>query len=117
MGLLAKRHKEAIAFIYIKNNTLFVAVKHPGLKMEIDYNKDLLKSILTTFSKTTPECQLPSVDKVAVFHSKFHLEKILDDASTPYYTELAQGDFAIRLQNPTLQKIFEQIKHTIKCNH
>ncbi|HHO42049.1 MAG TPA: hypothetical protein ENN12_01675, partial [Epsilonproteobacteria bacterium] len=69
IGLLTKRLKESIAFIYIKNDTLFVAVKHPGLKMEIDCNKDLLKSILTSFSQMAPECDIPIVKKVVAFHT------------------------------------------------
>ena len=44
LSLLPQHLQKAIAFVYIKNETLFIALKHPGFKMELNYNKDLLKS-------------------------------------------------------------------------
>ncbi len=46
LELLPKRYKQAIAFFYIKNNTLFGALRHPGYKMELNYNKDLVRDLL-----------------------------------------------------------------------
>ncbi|HIC78052.1 MAG TPA: hypothetical protein EYP02_02605, partial [Sulfurovum sp.] len=43
ISLLNPRFKKAIAFVYIRDETLFVALSHPGFKMELNYNKDLLK--------------------------------------------------------------------------
>ena len=63
--------QKAVAFIYIKNDTLFVAVTHPGFKMELNYNRDLLKSILTQMASLDTECKMMKADKVVVFHSKY----------------------------------------------
>ena len=48
ISLLGAKWQKAVAFIYIKNDTLFIAVTHPGFKMELNYNKDLLISLLKT---------------------------------------------------------------------
>ena len=44
INLLSAKYQKAIAFVYIKDETLFVAVTHPGFKMELNYNRDLLKA-------------------------------------------------------------------------
>ena len=36
----------AVMFTYIKNNTLFFVLNHPGLKMEFNYKHNLIKSLL-----------------------------------------------------------------------
>ncbi|MCH9739544.1 MAG: hypothetical protein K0U38_01700, partial [Epsilonproteobacteria bacterium] len=44
ISLLNPRYQKAIAFVYVRQNTLFIALSHPGFKMELHYNKDLLKN-------------------------------------------------------------------------
>ncbi|MBN2768537.1 MAG: hypothetical protein JXQ68_05500 [Campylobacterales bacterium] len=115
LSLLPRHLQKAIAFVYIKNETLFIALKHPGFKMELHYNKDLLKSLLTTMGKYDKECCFENVSKVAAFHSKYHqMPKMYD--STPCYFELAQGEFEVSVANPKIKEHFEKIKEIIKCN-
>jgi hypothetical protein len=115
LSLLPQHLQKAIAFVYIKNETLFIALKHPGFKMELNYNKDLLKSLLTTLSKHDKECNFETVDKVAAFHSKYHQMPQMHD-SAPCYFELAQGEFNVSVTNPNIKESFERIKKIIKCN-
>lgn len=116
--LLGVKYQKAIAFVYIKNETLFVAVTHPGFKMELNYNRDLLKSVLTQLTSHDSECAMMKADKVVIFHSKYHpVKKAVEDISTvPYYNELSSSDFVIQSKDEELIKKFEQIKEQIKCN-
>ncbi|WP_415407494.1 hypothetical protein ACLHDG_02910 [Sulfurovum sp. CS9] len=116
--LLGGKYQKAIAFVYIKNETLFVAVTHPGFKMELNYNRDLLKSVLTQLSSLDNECEMMKADKVVVFHSKYHpVAKVVDDITTvPYYHERAHSDFKIETEDEALKEKFEDIQKVIKCN-
>jgi len=116
--LLGSKYQKAIAFVYIKNETLFIAVTHPGFKMELNYNKDLLKSVLTQLSSLDIECEMMKADKVVIFHSKYHpVAKIPDDISTvPYYNERASSDFEIKTEDKELKEKFEALKKVIECN-
>ncbi|SFV69771.1 hypothetical protein MNB_SV-3-590 [hydrothermal vent metagenome] len=116
--LLRPKWQKAIAFIYIKEETLFIAVTHPGFKMELNYNRDLLKSLLTQLNTYDYSCKMMHASKVVVFHSKYHpIEKKTETPSTvPYYRELASSNFRIQSQDKDLKEKFEQIKVSIQCN-
>ena len=116
--LLGAKYQKAIAFVYIKNETLFVAVTHPGFKMELNYNRDLLKSVLTQLCSLDNECEMMKADKVVIFHSKYHpVAKVTEDISTvPYYHERASSDFKIETEDEALKEKFEALKKVIECN-
>jgi len=118
ISLLGVKYQKAIAFVYIKNSTLFVAVTHPGFKMELNYNRDLLKSVLTQLSSHDPECTMLQADKVIVFHSKYHtiIEEKPESSTVPYYNELASDNFDINSEDDELVAKFKQIQETIACN-
>ena len=118
ISLLTPKYQKAIAFIYIKDNTLFIAVTHPGFKMELNYNRDLLKSVLTQLVNHDQLCEMMQADKVVVFHSKYHpIKKEKEESSTiPYYNELASSIFDIQSDDEDIIKKFEEIKEQIKCN-
>ncbi len=118
ISLLSIKWQKAIAFIYIKNHTLFIAVTHPGFKMELNYNRDLLISLLKQLTSLDEACKIMQADKVAVFHSKYR-SIVKEDASTstiPYYNELSSSHFSIKSLDLELQKKFKQIQQTIKDN-
>ena len=116
--LLGNKYQKAIAFVYIKNETLFVAVTHPGFKMELNYNRDLLKSVLTQLSSFDNACNKMKADKVVVFHSKYHpITKEKEQITTvPYYHERASSNFKIETEEEALKEKFETIKKVIECN-
>ena len=118
IALLTPKYQKAIAFIYIKDNTLFIAVTHPGFKMELNYNRDLLKSVLTQLGNHDTTCEMMQAKDVVIFHSKYHpveKEKV-DENTIPYYNELASTDFDIESDDADIITKFEQIKTQIKCN-
>ena len=116
ISLLNPRFKKAIAFVYIKDETLFVSLSHPGFKMELNYNKDLLKSLLSMLAKSDDKCKDMKASKVILFNSK-HISIIKDEAiesTIPYYTEMALGEFTIETEDKELQEAFKKIKKSIK---
>ena len=116
ISLLSKKWQKAIAFVYIKNDTLFVALTHPGFKMELHYNKDLLKSVLTQLASYDPKCHMLQANKVAIFHSRYHtLDKDKTPETIPYYNEHARGDFDIRSDDDDLVAQFKQTQALIQC--
>ena len=118
IALLGSKWQKAIAFVYIKNETLFVAVTHPGFKMELHYNRDLLKSVLTQLSSYDPLCSMLRAKKVVVFHSKYRsvIKETPEEETIPYYHEIAKSTFDILSDDDDLKTRFEKIKETIRCN-
>ena len=114
--LLSPKWQKAVAFVYIKDETLFIAVTHPGFKMELNYNRDLLKSLLTQLSTHTEACKMMQAEKVVVFHSKYHAmpEEKSSNETVPHYEERAQGNFDTPADE-ALKERFERIKGIIAC--
>ena len=120
LELLPPRFKNAIAFFYIKNNTLFGALSHPGYKMELNYNKDLVKGLLNQISLIDKECNIvfKDVKKVEFFVSKFFTPKevSLDYNTIPFYKELSTANFEVKIKDKEIKSILEKIKEDIKIN-
>ncbi len=115
--LLPSKFKRAIAFVYLDKTTLFVALSHPGYKMELNYNKDLLKSILTMLGEHDKACRQMSVDNIVIFNSKYHTPKPPEVIPTdPKYYELAEADFLIQSDDQAIKEKFELIKRCIINN-
>ena len=116
ISLLNPRFKKAIAFVYVRDETLFVALSHPGFKMELNYNKDLLKSLLTMLAKSDEKCKDMKASKVVLFNSK-HLSIIKEEvieSTVPYYREMALGEFSIESEDEELIRAFQAIKESIE---
>ena len=119
ISLLNPRFQKAIAFVYVRDETLFVALSHPGFKMELNYNKDLLKDILSMLAKQDKKCKNMSASKIILFNSKNHIfsQKKPQYNSVPYYKEMAEGEFNIQSEDIELQKAFENIRQSIENQH
>lgn len=117
IDLLSLKWQKAVAFVYIKDKTLFIAVTHPGFKMELNYNRDLLKSLLTELNKHDEACKMMQADKVVVFHSKYHAmpQEKVSYVSVPHYHERATGNFETPSDRELKEK-FERIKAIVTCN-
>jgi len=116
ISLLNPRFKKAIAFVYVRDDTLFVALSHPGFKMELNYNKDLLKSLLSMLAKSDEKCKNMQASKVVLFNSK-HLSIIKEEvleSTVPYYSEMALGEFTIESKDKELLEAFNKIKESIE---
>ena len=116
ISLLSTKWQKAIAFVYVKENTLFVALTHPGFKMELNYNKDLLISLLKQLSNFDEKCKMLSADKAVIFLSKYKsFKKSKELVSTvPYYNEIATPNFDIKSDDEDIKKKFNQIKKVIE---
>ena len=116
IDLLSKKWQKAVAFVYIKDETLFIAVTHPGFKMELNYNRDLLKSLLTQLNKYDKSCEMMRADKVVIFHSKYHTmpEEKSKENTVPHYYERATGTFDTP-KDENLKTLFERIKSLVQC--
>jgi len=115
LSLLNPRFKKAIAFVYLKEDTLFVALSHPGFKMELNYNKDLLKSLLTILAKGDEKCKQMRASNVILFNSK-HISIIKEKkivSTVPYYQEMAHGEFVVKSEDKELLEAFKKIRTSI----
>ncbi len=116
ISLLGAKWQKAVAFVYIQNDTLFVAVTHPGFKMELNYNKDILKGVLTQLSNLDKACEMLQAEKIAIFHSKYRsiIKEDADISTVPYYNELASAKFSIESDDEELREKFEAIREQIR---
>ncbi len=113
---LPKRLQDGILFIYVKNKTLFFALKHPAYKMEFDYKLSLIKNLLTTLPPIKDACSAHEIRQVKSFVSKFAPERKKGVDSVPRYKERSSGMFAVHAENEDLKKRFEELKETIRCS-
>ena len=118
MAMLPPRFRQAVGFVYIRRTTLYVALRHPGYKMELHYNKELLKSLLTTLADHDEGCRKLRADSVVLFNSKYSVEHPAhaDTETVPRYHELAEGTFEDHSSNPDLHRQFERIRAAIRAN-
>ncbi len=116
ISLLGAKWQKAVAFIYIKNDTLFIAVTHPGFKMELNYNQDLLISLLKQLASLDATCEMMKASKIAIFHSKYRsiVKEKAEESTVPYYSELSSANFDIEYLDDTLKEKFEAIKKSIQ---
>ena len=118
MAMLPPRFQEAIGFVYVRNATLHVALRHPGYKMELNYNKELLKSLLTTLIDADAGCKKLRAESVVLFNSKYTTLLPSDErpSTVPYYHELSEGTFEDRSSDPDLHAQFERLRDAIQAN-
>jgi len=115
---ISPKWRKAIAFVYTKQDTLFIALRHPGFKMELNYNQDLLKSILSILREQDKRCEFMVINNIVVFNSKHNsiLKKEEIPKTITYYYELAQGEFEVESEDKKLIEAFNRIKNNIIKN-
>ena len=86
--------------------------------MELNYNKDVIKSLLRVFIQLNPLCEFMRVSKVVVFESKYSIAEIEEKSedTVPRYRELAKGSFDIDTDNEEIREYFEKIREDIIKN-
>jgi hypothetical protein len=113
---LAPKFQKAIAFVYVKEHTLYIAVSHPGFKMELNYSKDTFRDVLTVLAMMDEQCKDLRVSKVVLFNSKqlsITKEKKIE-STVPYYKEVASGNFKIESEDRDIINAFEKIRGSIE---
>jgi hypothetical protein len=121
LALLPPRFRSSIAYIFFKDSTLYFAITHPGMKMELNYNLDLFKSILAIIDREDSSCSFPKIDKLMTFIPKYNQQIKLDnqketETTVPYYSEKSTADFDAHSLDEELQQAYENIKKAILCN-
>jgi len=118
ISIINPKFQRAIAFVYIKNSTLFIALSHPGFKMELDYNRDTFKSLFKILSQNDIKCKDFNVEEVVIFNSnKISIIKENNEieSTVPYYEEQSSGEFEINCSNDEILDKFKSIQKRIKC--
>lgn len=119
LSLLPKSFTSMIRFVYTKNETLFFVLNHPCAKMEFNYKRNLIKSLLKEVCAHFPECTCLHVNEVQAFvtNQKSEEETLIQSADSEiFYAEQATGAFEVPYEDEKLRSLFEAIKQTIEKN-
>ncbi|NLK66325.1 MAG: hypothetical protein GX282_02500 [Campylobacteraceae bacterium] len=126
LKLLSPTHQQVIAFIYIKERTLFIACKHNlGLQeLKRDSNINLIKELLKTYVKLKPLSNLREVSDVKFFVATEFMakrrkkEELLKKAMEikPYF-ELSKGKFKNNIKDEKIHAKFEEIRELILASN
>ncbi len=107
INALPLKMKKGVKFGYIKNQTLFFVLTHPVYKMEFEYNKSLIKSLLK-------KANIANVNDVKFFVTNVIERKETIDESKAFYNERSHGIFENFCLDEKLKKKFEEIRKIIK---
>jgi len=105
--------QKMIKFAYIKNNTLFFVLNHPGAKQEFDNNIDSIKSALKFYNPQ--ECINEKLTDIKAFVTHTPAKQFtFEPPKAQTYTERAKGEFSINIHDEKLRSLAESIKNIIK---
>ena len=107
--VLPLKLKKGVKFAYVKNQTLYFVLTHPVYKMEFEYNKADIKSLLKNF-------KIANVEDIGFFITNVIERKEEPLKATPLYIERSYGIFENRAKNEYLFKKFEKIREIIKTS-
>ncbi|MBU3013715.1 DUF721 domain-containing protein [Poseidonibacter lekithochrous] len=107
VDVLPLKLKKGVKFGYIKGQTLYFVLTHPVYKMEFEYNKADIKSLLKN-------ANFKNVNEIAFFVTNKIERKSKKTIEEPLYEERSNGVFINKAKNQTLYKKFEDIRNIIK---
>ena len=105
--VLPLKLKKGVKFAYVKNQTLYFVLTHPVYKMEFEYNKADIKSLLKNF-------KIANVEDIGFFITNVIEKKESPKEPVPLYTERAYGIFENRAKDEYIFRKFEKIREIIK---
>lgn len=105
--ILPLKLKKGIKFAYVKKQTLYFVLTHPVYKMEFEYNKGDIKSLLK-------KANITNVEDVAFFVTNKIEKKEKPKEPVEYYSEKSHGIFLNKAQDENIFKKFEEIRKIIK---
>ena len=116
LSLLPKNFTHMVRFLYTKDETLFFVFNHPSAKMEFNYKRSLIKSLLSQIILHFPECECLHVKDIQCFvTNKPQTEEILESKNSDiFYKERAEGDFKNSCDDSKLRTLFEEIRKAIQ---
>ena len=107
--VLPLKLKKGVKFAYVKNQTLFFVLTHPVYKMEFEYNKADIKSLLKNF-------KIANVEDIGFFITNVIEKKEEEKAPIPLHKERSYGIFENKAKDEYLFKRFEKIREIIKSS-
>lgn len=115
LALLPSTFTQWIKFLYIKNETLFFVLNHPCAKMEFNYKRNLIKSLLSALVNLNPECQSLRVKEIQSFVSnvKDETPQLFTQDGTIVYSEQSKAAFDNHCESEALHALFEAIRKEI----
>lgn len=105
--VLPLKLKKGVKFAYVKNQTLYFVLTHPVYKMEFEYNKADIKSLLKNF-------KIANVEDIGFFITNVIEKKEDSKEPIPLYIERSYGIFENRAKDEYIFKKFEKIREIIK---
>jgi len=115
-SLLPPRLGESISYIYKKNQKLFIVIDQFGLKMEFNYKRELIKSLLKSIHKESSLCEDLLDAEVVISVSNKKRQQQHEIPQKHRYEERAEGTFENLAQNEEIRELIEKIRHTIQNN-
>ncbi len=107
IDVLPLKLKKGVKFAYVKNQTLYFVLTHPVYKMEFEYNKADIKSLLKNF-------KIANVEDIGFFITNVIEKKEEEKEPFLLYTERSYGIFENKAKNEQIFKKFEKIREIIK---
>ena len=107
IDILPLKLKKGVKFAYVKNQTLYFVLTHPVYKMEFEYNKADIKSLLKTF-------KIANIEDIGFFITNVIEKKEEAKEPTPLYLERSYGIFENKAKDEYIFKKFEKIREIIK---
>lgn len=105
--IIPKNISSGIEFMYIKNDTLFMVLKHQIYKTECEYNKATLKKILTQIP------QIAASDIKFFVSNKKQIKSSTQAITDETYNEKSHGIFTNLAKDENLNDKFEEIRAII----
>ena len=105
--VLPLKLKKGVKFAYVKNQTLYFVLTHPVYKMEFEYNKADIKSLLKNF-------KIANVEDIGFFITNVIEKKEEPKEPIPLYIERSYGIFENKAKNEQIFRKFEKIREIIK---
>lgn len=116
--LLPLSIKSGIAFGYIQNDILFLALKHPAFKQEFYHKISLIKQLLKTYQKEKSNLLKVREIKYFVTYNAYQkqVQALQESEIQQCYGELSYGNFINYAQDKEIHTIFENIRQAILKN-
>ena len=109
IDVLPLKLKKGVKFGYVKNQTLYFVLTHPVYKMEFEYNKADIKSLLKKF-------KIANVEDIGFFVTNVIEKKEMKRSEEPLYKERSYGIFENKVKDENLFRKFERIREIIKTS-
>ena len=107
IDVLPLKLKKGVKFGYVKNQTLYFVLTHPVYKMEFEYNKADIKSLLKSF-------KIANVEDIGFFVTNIIEKKENNKEVIVFYKERSYGIFENKAKDEYIFKKFEKIRELIK---